>query len=67
MALKIIKYLDQNEKTEIREEIEVLRVLGQDEHPGILRLIDAYFEKGTATVVTEFIEGDHLYQWFRTS
>ena len=40
-----------------------MQVVSEDNHPGIVKMIDSYEDSSSVTLVLEYIEGMSLYSW----
>lgn len=66
VAIKMIKLRKTMEQWEIYHlinEIDIMRVLSEDGHPGIVKIYDVFKVKRSLYIVMEYIEGMSLMQW----
>lgn len=55
--------MKRSELMHIMIEIDTMRVLSEDEHPGIVKLIEVFQNKKTTYLVMECVEGQTLQEW----
>lgn len=47
----------------IQTEIELSLVLSEDDHPGLVKLIDVISDRETVVLIMELVTGSNLFNW----
>jgi serine/threonine protein kinase len=69
VAVKCIpkRKLHDLEREALMAELDALRVLRDEGHPGIVKVLDVFEDTQKIEVVMECIEGGSLYQWIKVN
>lgn len=62
-SIELKRTMKRSEVFHIMNEIDIMRVLSEDGHPGIVKIFDVFRVKRTTYIVMEYIEGVSLTKW----